>query len=80
MIVVEKCLLLCDRLDKIWHHNELEAQDMLARLTLDVILVAGFGLESNTIAETEPVPLLQELHYAMDESFRCYGKLCVKHT
>lgn len=69
--IVEKCRLLCNELEKLGHQCEVDAQDMLARLTLDVILMAGFGLESNTIADHQSVPLLQELHYAMDESFRC---------
>lgn len=49
---------------------DVEAQDAMARLTLDVVLMAGFGIASNTIGDPKPVPLLTELHYAMDESFR----------
>jgi hypothetical protein len=69
--VAEKCELLCNHLEQLGHLAEVEAQDMLARLTLDVVLMAGFGIHSSTIADPQPVPLLKELHYAMDESFRC---------
>ena len=71
-MVIEKCMLLCNHIADLGHQIDVEAQDLLARLTLDTVLTAGFGIESNTLANPQPVPLLQELHYAMDESFRCW--------
>lgn len=69
-LVVEKCWALCDWVDHMGPGTEVEAQDAMARLTLDIVLRAGFGIASNTIGDRTPVPLLTELHYAMDESFR----------
>ncbi len=69
-LVVEKCLALCEWLEQRGPGVDVEAQDVMARLTLDVVLMAGFGIASNTLADPRPVPLLTELHYAMDESFR----------
>lgn len=69
-LLVEKCLALCDWLEWVGPGTDVEAQDAMARLTLDVVLMAGFGITSNTIGDPAPVPLLTELHYAMDESFR----------
>jgi hypothetical protein len=70
-LVVAKCLMLVEHLEALGPGAEVEAQDMLARLTLDIVLMAGFGIGSSTIGDPQPVPLLKELHYAMDESFRC---------
>ncbi|BDA43361.1 Cytochrome P450 4e2 [Coccomyxa sp. Obi] len=68
-LVVEKCWALCDWLEQMGPGADVEAQDAMARLTLDVVLMAGFGIASNTIGDPAPVPLLTELHYAMDETF-----------
>ena len=69
-LLADKCLALCDWLEGMGPGTDVEVQDAMARLTLDVVLMAGFGIASNTIGDPEPVPLLTELHYAMDESFR----------
>ncbi len=70
--MVERCEALAALLGALGPERDVEAQDMMARLTLDVVLRAGFGIASDTLATyREAVPLLQELHYAMDESFRC---------
>jgi hypothetical protein len=70
-LVVEKCLQLAKLLDVFGPAHDVEAQDIMARLTLDVVLISGFGIASDTLGSTDrAVPLLKELHYAMDESFR----------
>lgn len=72
-----KCLALAGLLRALGPEHDVEAQNMMARVTLDVVLQAGFGLASDTLAaHREEVPLLAELHYAMDESFRCAGTPC----
>ena len=68
--MVDKCLALADWLEQSGPNKDVEAQDLMARLTLDVVLMAGFGIASNTLTAPGPVPLLKELHFAMDESFR----------
>ena len=72
--MIDKCEEMCCLISKLGHQTEVEAQDLMARLTLDVVLKAGFKISSSYMADLHPVPLLQELHYAMDESFR-YGEV-----
>lgn len=67
---MDQCLELAARLEQLGPEKDVEAQDLMARVTLDIVLMAGFGIVSNTLASPEPVPLLTELHYAMDEAFR----------
>ncbi|KAK9915097.1 hypothetical protein WJX75_004696 [Coccomyxa subellipsoidea] len=73
-LVVDKCLALADWLEQSGPNKDVEAQDLMARLTLDVVLMAGFGIASNTLTAPGPVPLLKELHFAMDESFRTFSE------
>lgn len=70
-LVVDKCEEACALIARLGGVCDMEAQDLMARLTLDVVMQAGFGIGSQYLADLQPVPLLQELHYAMDESFRC---------
>ena len=69
-LVVDKCEELCSLMSRLGHDKDIEAQDLMARVTLDVVLQAGFGICSKYLEDMQPVPLMQELHYAMDESFR----------
>ena len=69
-LVVDKCEELCSLMSRLGPDKDIEAQDLMARLTLDVVLQAGFGICSHYLGDLQPVPLMQELHYAMDESFR----------
>ena len=69
-LVVDKCEQLCSLMSRFGPGKDMEAQDLMARLTLDVVLQAGFGIGSQYLRDLQPVPLMQELHYAMDESFR----------
>ncbi len=69
-LVVNKCEELCSLMSGFGPDKDMEAQDLMARLTLDVVLQAGFGICSQYLGDLQPVPLMQELHYAMDESFR----------
>ena len=57
-------------MSRMGHDKDVEAQDLMARVTLDVVLQAGFGVRSKYLGDLQPVPLMQELHFAMDESFR----------
>ena len=70
-LVADKCEEACRLVTGLGPEADVEAQDLMARLTLDIILQAGFGMCSSYMSDLQPVPLLQELHYAMDESFRC---------
>ena len=74
--MIDKCEEMCRLISNLIHQKEVEAQDLMARLTLDVVLKAGFGISSSYMADLQPVPLLQELHYAMDESFRYREVAC----
>ena len=69
--MVDKCEQACRLIARLGRQRDMEAQDLMARLTLDIVLRAGFGICSDYTADLQPVPLLQKLHYAMDESFRC---------
>ena len=69
-LVVDKCEEMCRLVSSLGQQKEVEAQDLMARLTLDIILRAGFGMHASYMSDLQPVPLLQELHYAMEESFR----------
>ena len=68
--MVDKCEEMCCLVSSLGPQQDVEAQDLMARLTLDIILRAGFGMCASYMSDLQPVPLLQELHYAMDESFR----------
>ena len=67
---MDKCEEMCRLVSSLGPQKDVEAQDLMARLTLDIILRAGFGMRASYMSDLQPVPLLQELHYAMDESFR----------
>ncbi len=69
-LVVDKCEEMCRLVTSLGQEKDVEAQDLMARLTLDIVLRAGFGMRASYMSDLEPVPLLQELHYAMEESFR----------
>ena len=69
-LVVDKCEELCSLMSRMGHDKDVEAQDLMARVTLDVVLQAGFGVRAKYLGDLQPVPLMQELHFAMDESFR----------
>lgn len=68
--MVDKCEEMCRLVSSLGQQKDIEAQDLMARLTLDIILQAGFGMRASYMSDLQPIPLLQELHYAMDESFR----------
>lgn len=75
-LVVDKCEEMCRLVSSLGQDKDIEAQDLMARLTLDIILQAGFGMRASYMSDLQSVPLLQELHYAMDESFRYLTKPC----
>ena len=72
--MVDKCEEMCRLVSSLGQDKDVEAQDLMARLTLDIILQAGFGMRASYISDLQPVPLLQELHYAMEDSFRYLTK------
>ena len=46
-----------------------EAQNAMQRLSLDIIMVAGFGLDPNSV-DFKECEILDSLHYCFEEIFR----------